>query len=63
MTITYPPPGTPILLNPDKIIYYGQNIVSDKGQGSVIVIAGGKFVVTETPEVIAQKIKQAEAAK
>ena len=56
LTLIYPPPGTPIWVNTDHIIYYGKNIVSERGRGSVIYVAANKFAVMETPEEIERLI-------
>jgi hypothetical protein len=56
LTLTYPPPGTPIWVNTEHIIYYGKNIVSEKGRGSVVYVSSSKFNVAESPEEIKRLI-------
>ena len=64
LTLLYPPPGTPIWVNTEHIVYYGKNIVSEKGKGTAIfVVAGGKFAVMETPEEIARLIAASKEAE
>jgi hypothetical protein len=60
LTLTYPPPGTPLWLNTEHIIYYGRNIASDKGRGSIIYVSASKFVVSETPEEIERLIAESK---
>ena len=63
MTLLYPPPGTQIWVNTEHIIYYGKNIVSEKGRGSVIYVSASKFTVAETPEEIERLITASKGKK